>query len=533
MTTAAVYCRVSTEDQEREGSSLSSQNSYCLRKAAELGYDVPADCIFTEVFSGADTDRPRLNEMRRLIRSHSVDAVICYSTDRLARNPIHIAIIAEECEKRGIELVFVSEPLDSTPEGALVRYIKGYAAQVEREKIRERSLRGKREKAMQGKLSTGGRRLFGYDVVEGRRVINDTEAEVIRRIFNWFAECRYTLYKAVRDLNSERIPGPAGGKWKEVTIYRLLNHPAYYGVTYAFRYKCVEPKRSKFPKGTKSARILRDKSEWIEVPGATPPIISKNIFEAAQEQLVINRHKSPFTLRQKYLFSGGRLRCGTCGRSMTGGTNKKAGKVYHFYRCICNVKPNYYGKCSQPSISASKVEPLVWGEILNILDNPDMLIENIKSRRSQSPTSIEAEEFLLNNNIKKAREEETRYIELYGKGRISEVSFEKLIEKIRGAIQVQEKKLRALRGKRQSFEQAEAHIEDLVKTSAIFSKVLKNADFELKAKAMEALDIQVTYLPDKTVLITGILPMGATNFHMPRHTQSRNTPRFEISAIVK
>lgn len=529
MPTAAIYCRVSTENQEREGSSLQSQRDYCLRRARDLGYDVPEDCIFSEVFSGADTDRPKLTELRRLVKSHSVEAVVCYSTDRLARNPIHIAIIAEECEKRGIELLFVTEPLDKSPEGALIRYVKGFAAQIEREKIRERSLRGKREKARQGKLSTGGPRLYGYDVVEGRRVINDTEAEVIKRIFNWFAEGGYTLYEAVRQLNQERIPGPAGGKWSENTIYRMLNHPAYYGVTYAFRYKCVEPKRTRDTSRTKSSRQLRDMSEWIEIPGATPAIVSKETCDAAQAQMTINRHKSPVNRKHQYLFTGGRLRCGTCGRSMTGSVKKKNEKPWLYYRCICNVKTNYYEKCSQPSISASKIEGIVWSNLLDILDHPDMLLENIRSRQCQSPAAIEADEYLVKNNIRKSKEEELRYLQLYGKGRITETSFETVMERVQQTLQGYEKRLRELRNKRESIERVEANADKLTESARVFSSVLHEADYPLKVKALEALDIQVTYRPDKTIVIDGILPVGVTVFDTTLRVEKRNPLPFQFA----
>ena len=236
---AAIYCRVSTEDQEKEGSSLKSQRDACVQKAQETGYGCPGDYTYLEVWSGADTDRPKLNELRSLIKQHTIDCLVCYSTDRLARNPIHIAIIAEECEKSGVDLVFVTEPMDNSPEGALIRYVRGFAAQIEREKIRERTIRGKREKARSGQLATGGARLFGYDVNNGRRTINIAEAAIVNRIFMWFSRQEYTLYRAAAELNRAGIPAPRGGRWSEHTVYRLLINPAYKGVTYAFRYKVV------------------------------------------------------------------------------------------------------------------------------------------------------------------------------------------------------------------------------------------------------------------------------------------------------
>jgi len=509
MPTAAIYCRVSTEDQQREGSSLSSQRDYCRRKALDLGYDVPESCIFLEVFSGADTDRPKLNELRSLIRNSAIDALVCYATDRLARNPIHIAIIAEECEKRGIDLIFVTEPLDKTPEGALIRYIKGYAAEMEREKIRERSIRGKREKARQGKLATGGPRLFGYEAVNKKRVINDAEANIVKRIFNWFAGENMTLYSAAGRLNSEGVPSPAGSRWSESAIYRILNNPAYAGITYAFRFKLVPSKNHGM------VHKLRDSSEWIEVPGATPPVITREIFEAAQEQLKKNRRRSPANRVHQYLFTGGRLRCGTCGRSMTGSVRIKNGKTYLYYRCVCNVKANYYSKCPQPSISARIIEPAVWKAVLEFLSEPDILEDIIKSRCAESPTGDEAEEYLIKNNIRKAKEEELRYIKLYGKGRISETNFETLIEKVRETLLELEKQQQKLKLKREDTERMHLHIGDLKASAVAYHQALKTADYPLKLKAMEALDIKVTYTPDKNVIIDGVLPVGVTDFGMP------------------
>jgi site-specific DNA recombinase len=103
------------------------------------------------VYSGAELyDRPLLSRDRADLKSGQFQALITYSTDRLSRDPIHLAILAEDCQRHGIQLVFVSEPLDTTPEGQLIQYVKGYSNKMEREKIRERQLRGKRQRALNG-----------------------------------------------------------------------------------------------------------------------------------------------------------------------------------------------------------------------------------------------------------------------------------------------------------------------------------------------------------------------------------------------
>ena len=110
---AAVYVRVSTAGQEAEGTSLDSQEAYCRQHAATQGYDVAEGHVYREVFTGTELwDRPRLNQLRGAIRAGDVDALIVHATDRLSRDPVHLAILAEECERYRAELLFVTEPLD-------------------------------------------------------------------------------------------------------------------------------------------------------------------------------------------------------------------------------------------------------------------------------------------------------------------------------------------------------------------------------------------------------------------------------------
>ena len=95
---SAIYCRVSTDNQEREGTSLDSQREACLLKAESLGYQVPPDNIILEAFSGATLERPKLIELREWIRNQEVDAVVAYALDRLSRDPVDFIILQDEIE---------------------------------------------------------------------------------------------------------------------------------------------------------------------------------------------------------------------------------------------------------------------------------------------------------------------------------------------------------------------------------------------------------------------------------------------------
>src|SRR4030067_465266 len=97
MKTAAIYCRVSTEDQEKEGTSLQTQLEACLKYCQDKGYDVAYR--FSEAYSGRTLERLKLNDLRELVRTDQIDVVVVYCLDRLSRNATHGVILRDELDK--------------------------------------------------------------------------------------------------------------------------------------------------------------------------------------------------------------------------------------------------------------------------------------------------------------------------------------------------------------------------------------------------------------------------------------------------
>jgi site-specific DNA recombinase len=505
---AVIYCRVSTEAQEEHGSSLESQKDACLLKASELGYEVQPEHILLETWTGASLERPLLNQLRELVRSQLVDAVICYSTDRLARNPIHIAIIAEECEKRRVSLCFVSEPLDSSAEGQLIRYVKGYAAQIEREKIRERSLRGKLKWCKEGKLATGGVPPYGYRRENGKRVIFEPEAETVRKMFHWLAYEGYTLYRCAAALNSSAILKRNGSKWINTDIHRIATTPTYKGETYAFRYQAVEPKNPKreLRRYSKTAHVIRPENEWIKIPDATPAIVDETTWALAQSQLRLNSQKSKRNRKREYLLTG-RFKCGVCGHAMVGSVKKKGGKEYGFYRCIRKVNPGFYGKCASHLISQMKIEGLVRDKIMAVLSNPELIIAGITEQTSDVPLVIfQADEILLKSQLAQKKEEQDRYVSLYGRGTIPIDILDEKMSKVARSITEIEANIKELEKRKGLTLRSNARSDNAVAFLQNLNKKLN--DPEVISLSLEALDIKVILQEDGTVRIVGLLPVS-------------------------
>ena len=145
---AVIYSRVSTDAQERDGTSLVTQERACVEYAESHGMLV-VECI-RDTASGSNLDRPGIERVRQLLSRGLVDVVLAYAVDRLSRSQIHIAVLLDDIEKVGANLEFVTEDFENTPVGRLILNVRAFAGEVEREKIAERTMRGKRERARSG-----------------------------------------------------------------------------------------------------------------------------------------------------------------------------------------------------------------------------------------------------------------------------------------------------------------------------------------------------------------------------------------------
>jgi len=152
-----VYSRVSTDAQERDGTSLDTQERASQEHVSVNGW-IPIESI-KDTCSGSTLDRPGIERMRLLIRQGAVDVVVAYAVDRLSRNQNHIGVLLDEVEQGGAQLQFVTESFEDTAIDRFILAARGFIGEVEREKITERTSRGKAERARSGKIPQGPARV--------------------------------------------------------------------------------------------------------------------------------------------------------------------------------------------------------------------------------------------------------------------------------------------------------------------------------------------------------------------------------------
>jgi len=141
----AIYCRVSTEDQNVE-----QQVAPCVKRCEAEGWEYR---VFEEKISGAKENRRELDLMMQAVRVKDVQAVMVYKLDRLGRSLKHLLQIIEELQNKGVKFISISEGFDTgSPMGRFGLHIMGSLAQMEREMISERTklrlqyLKGKGQK---------------------------------------------------------------------------------------------------------------------------------------------------------------------------------------------------------------------------------------------------------------------------------------------------------------------------------------------------------------------------------------------------
>src|ERR671931_82706 len=161
-TQVAIYARVSSE-QQAETHTIASQVAALRERVAADGLAISEAMQFLdEGYSGATLVRPALERLRDVVAAGGIDRLYVHSPDRLARRYAYQALLLDEFQAAGVEVVFLNRALGQSPEDELLLQVQGMVAEYERAKILERSRRGKRHGAQVGMVSVLCGAPYGY-----------------------------------------------------------------------------------------------------------------------------------------------------------------------------------------------------------------------------------------------------------------------------------------------------------------------------------------------------------------------------------
>ena len=298
--------------------------------------------------------------------------------ERLARRYAYQVVLVEEFTRCGCEVVLAHQSLGASPAAQMLLHMQGVFAEDERALIQERTRRGRRLAARQGRVN-GGNPPYGYTDVRQtvttpqHLVMNEAEAEVVRQSYRWGVEAQWRSYAMHRWLTAQGIPPRKStrGRWAQSRVIEILRDPLDKGEAYANRTQPGDVRRPYGPRGLKErhpgkgqGRTRRPQTDWS--PVRVPARIAPETWERAQAQLVRNRERAQrHNTQHRYLLRS-LLVCGRGGRRMVGTWSAQGGRSI----CARRYPRDVSGACTGRRLGAATIAPCVWAHVKALLSDP-------------------------------------------------------------------------------------------------------------------------------------------------------------------
>ena len=364
----AIYIRVSTDEQAKEGFSIPAQKERLRSFCESQGWEIVQEYI-EEGWSAKDLDRPQMKRLLKDIKKGNIDVVLVYRLDRLTRSVLDLYLLLQTFEKYNVAFRSATEVYDtSTAMGRLFITLVAALAQWERENLAERVKFGIEQMIDEGK-KPGGHSPYGYKFDKNFNcTIIEDEANIVRMIYRMY--CDGFGYRSIADrLNELGVKPRIAKEWNHISIRDILTNDIYIG-TYRWGNKVIHNNHT--------------------------PIISETLFRKAQkakEKRRVDRSRVG-----KFLLTG-LLHCGNCnGHKVQGTFDKRDGKTY--YRCT---------KCNRTTNEKNILEPL--------LDEIQLLITSKEYFMSKFSDQYEQQEVVdvsaLTKELEKIKRQKEKWYDLY------------------------------------------------------------------------------------------------------------------------
>lgn len=381
----AIYTRYSTTNQTQN--STETQVNTCVEYCNNNNIDV--EFIFSdEEHTGFYDNRNQFQNLLKVAKAKLIECVVVYDLTRGSREVADWFNFRKQMRSLNIKVISATEKLGDifNPDDFLKELIQVGMGEHSILQTRQKSIDAKYTKARHG-VFLGGFAPLGYDIVNQQYVINEREAEVVRRIFELYVQ-GHTYKQILEEIKKYGVTGKKGQPISMSTLNGLLSNPRYMG-----RYIWME-------------NINREMHQWVGkkndkaviIENAIPAIIDKETFELAQNRLKSRQIRSSHNAKRDYLLSN-KLFCGECGQLMRGSTITNGKKKVVTSSYVCKGKRELKS-CDAPNISAVTIEETVkeamkqWVTQFNINKIKNFLAEKSKAKIDTSTYEIELKEVL-------------------------------------------------------------------------------------------------------------------------------------------
>jgi site-specific DNA recombinase len=376
--------------------------------------------------------------------------------------------------------------------------VQGVIAEYERAKLLERSRRGKRHAAQEGRVGVLCHAPYGYRYVpkhegggDARFDIVYDEARVVQQVFAWVGHDRYTINAVWRRLHQAGVRTRTGKEhWDHKTLWDMLKNPVYKGEA-AFgktRWTPVGP-RLHAPRG-RPAQSRRGssgkevpKDEWITLP--VPALVEVALFDAVQALLDENRRRARLPEKGSRYLLQGLLVCSQCGYAYCGRTNDAR---HAYYRCAgaMNIpRQGFERVCWNKALHMDQTDAAVWHEVCRLLAQPERLEQAYRQRLHPDQPSDAYHG--LETQMSKLRRGLARLIDSYAEGLIDKQEFEPRVTRLRARLQHLEAQVKHLKAEGEMEEELRLVVGRLETFATKVYNGLQQAGFQTRREIIRSL----------------------------------------------
>ncbi|MDP4087126.1 MAG: recombinase family protein [Bacillota bacterium] len=453
--TVGIYVRVSTEEQAKEGFSISAQREK-LKAFCSIQEWNDYKFYVDEGISAKDTNRPQLQLMLDHIKQGMINTVLVYRLDRLTRSVLDLYKLLEIFEKHDCHFKSATETYDtSSAMGRMFITLVAAMAQWERENLGERVRMGQIEKARQGKYSA--KAPFGFDKnSEDVLIVNEDEKTVILDMIDKIKE-GYSIRQLANYMDDSGIPPIRGYQWHMTSILSILKNPALYGA-------------------------IKWRDEIIENPDQGK-IISKKEYDHLLLLLKERQNKKKRKVNSFFIYQM-KLICPTCGNHLTSERRtytRKDGHIseHNSYRCqACALN-----KRKAISVGEYKLEAAFIKYMKNLIE----LVPDIKEEQEEDKEKNNL--LRLIERIKKQRE---KYQKAWANDNMTDDEFEARMDETKRGLSELEQKL----GRIQPIEQPQFDYEQIKELLNTFNLNWSNLEPQEKRQYLNMFIKEIYFTKD-------------------------------------
>lgn len=380
----AIYCRISTQMQ-----STDRQKEDLLKVAEHFKYVVDPDHIFIDIITGFSIgeDRPNYSVLLSEVEKGNIDTILFSELTRLGRNSTELLAEVQRLQNKGVDLYFEKQDLwvrhDSKDLGSrILLAVLAITTSYEIEMFAERSISGKINKISKGGGIGGDNNAYGYRNDENKiMAIREDEAEVVRRVFNMYADGKSTI-DICNILDAEGIPTPYTTRiqefkenrqrkglapksydhfkdeenfiWRPSTISKILSKELYKGHRHVEFHAPQVDKLEKKEDEQEEREIIYTHDVQLE----NLRIVSDELFQRVQDRLAQAAYNKNNAMKHDNLLKA-KLICGECGSRFTVGKQTDNATNYNMnprtYKCYGLV-----GRKDHPRLCTRGVETRQW-----------------------------------------------------------------------------------------------------------------------------------------------------------------------------